>query len=89
MDCGLRPNFQSPSRRRCTSRETVGIKDECKAFHSFRHTFKNAWGEAAVSEEMHDALTEHADGGVGRSYGARHFPLTPLAEAVAKVKYRA
>jgi integrase len=38
-------------------RESVGIKDRRKTFHSFRHTFKDVCREAEVSQEVHDALT--------------------------------
>lgn len=45
------------------------VDDPAKTFHSFRHTFKRACREAGLSEEIHHALTGHAGGGVGRSYG--------------------
>ena len=51
-------------------RETCGIRDRAKVFHSFRHTFKRMCRDAGLLEEHHDALTGHADNGsVGRSYG--------------------
>jgi hypothetical protein len=37
------------------------------------------------SEEMHDALTGHSSGGVGRSYG-KGFSLKPLARAMDDVQ---
>ena len=44
-----------------------------------------------ISEDVNDALTSHAGGGVGRTYGAgdmiRRFGLPRLAEAVSKVEY--
>jgi hypothetical protein len=39
-----------------------------------------------MSEEVHDALTGHSNGSVGRRYG-RGVPLTVLAEAMARVVY--
>ena len=45
------------------------VDHSAKTFHSFRHTFKRACREAGLSEEVHNALTDHAGGGVGRSYG--------------------
>lgn len=50
-------------------RDTAGIEEGGKVFHSFRHTFKRMARDAGLSEEMHDALTGHTGGGVGRSYG--------------------
>ena len=65
-------------------RLTCGVTDTTKVFHSFRHTFKRMTRDAGVSEEMHDALTGHSGGGVGRSYG-KGFSLKPLAVAMDKV----
>ncbi|MBB5760181.1 integrase [Methylorubrum rhodinum] len=45
------------------------VDHSAKTFHSFRHTFKRACREAGLSEEVHNALTGHAGGGVGRRYG--------------------
>jgi integrase len=70
----------------------IGIGNPARVFHSFRHTFKDALRSAGASEDLHDALTGHSGGGVGRAYGAkemaRWFGLTRLAEAVGKVDYR-
>jgi integrase len=70
----------------------IGISNPARVFHSFRHTFKDALRAAGVSEDVHDALTGHSGGGVGRTYGAkemaRRFGLARLAEAVGKVEYR-
>ncbi|WP_165637956.1 site-specific integrase [Bradyrhizobium shewense] len=66
-------------------RSTCGISDITKVFHSFRHTFKRMTRDAGLSEEMHDALTGHANSGsVGRAYG-RGFSLGPLAKAMDQV----
>ena len=69
----------------------IGIENKASVFHSFRHGFKDALRGAGISEDINDALTGHAGGGVGRSYGAkdmiRRFGLPRLAEAVAKVEY--
>lgn len=45
------------------------VDHPAKTFHSFRHTFKRACREAGLSEEVHNALTGHAGGGVSRRYG--------------------
>lgn len=57
------------------ARRVIGIADERKVFHSFRHTFKDAGRACHIPEEVHDALTGHSGGGVGRSYGGLHYPL--------------
>ena len=69
----------------------IGIENKASVFHSFRHGFKDALRCAGISEDINDALTGHAGGGVGRSYGAkdmiRRFGLPRLAEAISKVEY--
>jgi integrase len=45
------------------------VDHPAKTFHSFRHNFKRASREAGLSEEVHNSLTGHAGGGVGRRYG--------------------
>jgi len=66
-------------------RSTCGVADTTKVFHSFRHTFKRMTRDAGIPEEMHDALTGHSGGGVGRSYG-KGFSLKPLAKAMDEVQ---
>jgi integrase len=66
-------------------RDKAGVVDGGKVFHSFRHTFKRMARDAGLSEEMHDALTGHTGGGVGRSYGGG-FGLKVLAEAVWRLE---
>ncbi|WP_042443048.1 DUF6538 domain-containing protein [Azospirillum sp. B510] len=63
-----------------------GVRREGVCFHSLRHTFKNLCREAQIPEEVHDSLTGHSGGGVGRRYGGRP-PLRVLADAVAKLKF--
>lgn len=62
----------------------AGVRRDGVCFHSLRHTFKNLCREAGLLEEVHDALTGHSGGGVGRKYGARP-PLPVLAEAMARL----
>ena len=64
----------------------LGITDPLKVIHSFRHTFKDACRKARIAEVVHDTLTGHANGSVGRGYGSGE-PLDVLAEAVAKIRY--
>jgi integrase len=69
----------------------LGISDDGPVFHSFRHNFKDALRSIGESEDINDALTGHAGGGVGRRYGAKdkalRFGMERLADAVAKVEY--
>jgi integrase len=65
----------------------IGITDPRKVMHSFRHAFKDACRKARIPESVHDALTGHANGSVGRSYGLGE-PLEVLADAVAKIAYQ-
>ena len=67
--------------------DNLGITDHRKVFHSFRHAFKDACRDAEIAEEVHDALTGHTTGSVGRKYGGG-VPLKVLAEAVAKIGYK-
>ncbi len=66
--------------------EGVGITGRAKVLHSFRHLFKDRCREADLGEELHDALTGHAGGGVGRDYGAG-FSVKRLAEGMARVEF--
>jgi len=68
------------------ARDKIGITDRRKVFHSFRHAFKDACRAAGIPEEVHDALTGHAGGGVGRSYGSG-VPLARLADAIKAIHY--
>ncbi len=67
------------------SRKVIGITDKRKVFHSFRHSFKSACRRAGIEEEIHEALTGHAGGSVGRNYG--DYPLPALANAMKKLRY--
>ena len=63
---------------------SLGIDDPRKVFHSLRHGWKSA-ARSAMSEEVHDAITGHSNGSVGRSYGS--MPLKVMAEAMARVSF--
>ncbi len=81
---GLRP--AAYTKRFARMLDKLGLKDPALVFHSFRHGFKDACRAAGISEEVHDALTGHAGGGVGRQYG-RGVPLPVLAKAISKIEY--
>lgn len=65
-------------------RKKIGITDERKVFHSFRHTFKDVCRNVGIEEAVHDALTGHSRSGASRGYGNDQYPLEPLFEAIAK-----
>lgn len=65
----------------------IDIQDERKVYHSFRHTFKDICRESGIHEDIHDAITGHAGGGVGRGYGDRQYPLKKLFEAIKKIEF--
>lgn len=65
-------------------RAKAGIKDRSKVFHSFRHSFKSLARAARLGEDVHDALTGHTGGGIGRRYGG--FGLDVLAAEVERIK---
>lgn len=67
-------------------RNTFGITDRRKVFHSFRHSFKDACRDADVPEDVRDALTGHANGSVGRDYGRGH-SRAKLAMWIRKISY--
>ena len=65
--------------------DKCGIIESTKVFHSFRHTFKRMTRDAGLYEELHDAITGHANkDSVGRDYG-RGFSIKPLAKAMTQI----
>jgi integrase len=67
--------------------DDLDITDRTKTFHSLRGGFKDACRAVGMPEEVHDSLTGHTTGSVGRTYG-RGVPLSVLAEWVGRVRYR-
>jgi integrase len=73
-------------------RNTVGIVDTTKVFHSFRHGFKDAARSAGVPLETHDALMgQSSASAVSQGYGAKQmlqrYSAQGLKDAVDKVQY--
>jgi integrase len=65
--------------------EDLGITDDEKVFHSFRHSIRrNLRGRA--KEEMVDLICGHSDGKVGRRYG-RGAVMRPLREVIELIDY--
>lgn len=78
-------NFSKWFGRYIRSKHGCWITDRTVVFHSFRHSFKSLCREAAVPEEVHDALTGHASSAVGRGYG--QVPLPTLVRAIRSIKF--
>lgn len=65
----------------------LGITDRrVVAGHSWRHRFKDICRAAGIPKDVHDALTGHAAGDVGSSYGLGHTLMT-LRKAIDKLPY--
>ena len=69
-------------------RRAVGIKDPRKVFHSFRHCFIDACRECSVPRELRDVIVGHSNQNVASEYGTGTYPLEPIFEAMANVRYR-
>jgi integrase len=64
----------------------VGIHDERKVFHSFRHTLKTALARAGVPRSVSDEITGHDD----RTSGARYVHETSvesMKDALEKIHF--
>jgi integrase len=66
-------------------RTSLGIGGRAKCFHAFRHLFKTGSRDCEIPEDLHDALTGHVGGGIGRGYGA--FSLKAKHQAIKKLRY--
>lgn len=69
-------------------RRAQGITDLRKVFHSFRHCFIDACRECSVPREMRDVIVGHSNQSVSDTYGTGTYPLEPIFEAMACVRYR-
>ena len=65
-------------------RRKVGITNDRKVFHSFRHTFVTAARER-IPEEYAVKLTGHADGKVNRTYGM--YTVRTLKEMINRITF--
>ena len=62
-----------------------GFPDPALTFHGFRHTFKLAC-KGRMPEDIHDQLTGHKGGSVGRDYGGPS-SVKMLAEHLASISF--
>tara|TARA_R110002074_G_C12533272_1_gene665079 strand:+ start:136 stop:1923 length:1788 start_codon:yes stop_codon:yes gene_type:complete len=73
-------------------RESCGITETGKVFHSFRHTVKRFLREAGVEKTLRDALMGHAHSDVAEEYGLSEdglgVSLPTLYKALAMLQYR-
>lgn len=65
--------------------DDAGLDDRRLTFHSLRHTFKTAARRAELHDDIHDRLTGHKQGNVGRSYGKAE--LLTLSRAMRRIAY--
>jgi integrase len=63
----------------------IGITDDRKVFHSFRHLWKDR-SRLIMEEAVQDAILGHSNGKVGRGYGDG-YPIQRLAEDMAKIMF--
>jgi integrase len=66
-------------------RRKLGLADRWTDFHAFRHTWKGAAKGVRLPEDLHDAITGHENGSVGRGYG--RFPVEQLKQAVDQIDF--
>jgi integrase len=64
----------------------VGITDERKSWHSYRHSFRTGLELAGIAESVADLLMGHADGSTGAGY-THERSLERLKEAVDLVRF--
>ncbi|WLH67235.1 site-specific integrase [Pseudomonas sp. FP2309] len=62
--------------------KVVGLDSPAAPMHGFRHAFKTMCRGAGIPDDVHEAITGHSGGTVGRSYGS--MPLTRMAEELNK-----
>ncbi|MDB5604414.1 MAG: integrase family protein [Bradyrhizobium sp.] len=75
-----------PRRFNVTYLPKVGIVDDRKTWHSFRHTFKSGLKMAGVPKDMRDQLAGHSDKSAGAGYEHGQ-PVEAMKEAIEKLKF--
>lgn len=66
-------------------RKDLGLGERWTDFHSLRHGWKSAARGAGIPEDIHDEITGHENGSVGRGYGK--VPVTRLKIELEKIKF--
>ena len=67
-------------------RHKKGVVGTQKAFHSFRHLFKDVVRKQIANEELSDAITGHSNSSIGRKYGLG-YGLEKLNEGVQSLQF--
>ena len=62
--------------------KVVGLDSPAAPMHGFRHAFKTLCRGVGIPDDVHEAITGHSGGTVGRSYGS--MPLARMAEELRK-----
>lgn len=62
--------------------KVVGLDSPAAPMHGFRHAFKTLCRGVGIPDDVHEAITGHSGGTVGRSYGI--MPLARMAEEMTK-----
>nr|WP_276592760.1 MULTISPECIES: tyrosine-type recombinase/integrase [unclassified Methylobacterium] len=65
----------------------VGVKRDRNAFHSFRHTFRDAMREASVPPDVVTALGGWVRGGLEEHYGSGRITAAVLQEHMQRIRY--
>jgi len=68
----------------------IGITDDRKVFHSFRHSLKTALAQYGVNRDVSDLITGHKDQSVGGIYigDASVTMITAMAEGLGRVDFK-
>jgi integrase len=75
-----------PRRFNVTYLPKVGIADDRKSWHSWRHTFRTAMELAGISKPIADLLMGHADGSMASVY-THERSVEKLKEAIDKLQF--
>jgi len=65
----------------------AGVKRDRNAFHSFRHTFRDAMREASVPPDVVTALGGWVRGGMEEHYGSGRITASVLQEHMQRIRY--
>lgn len=67
--------------------DSCDAKTNKTSFHSFRHNFEDACGNAQITDDLRDTLQGHGSVGMRARYGSRKLPLNSLQDAINKIEY--
>lgn len=67
--------------------DKIGIPEESKVFHSFRHTFETEAVDRKISTEYQNALGGWVDYGVGQRIYDRRKDIRIMLKEISKISY--